>query len=373
MIRILHVFGALNRGGAETMIMNLYRQIDRTKIQFDFVVHTQEVGDYEKEIGELGGKVFRVPRYNIKNHLEYTHAWQEFFKAHPEYKLLHGHLRGSAFQYLKVAKQNGLKTIMHSHSISSRGEGIEKHIKNLLRFPMRKWVDYPYACSTEAGIWLFGKNIVKNKKFKIIKNGIDIEKYEYSKIKRESLRKKLGLKEEKIIGHVGSFTYPKNHKFLLEIFNEVQKQRDDVKLLLVGDGELREEITDQIKRQNLEEKIILAGLVENVQDYLQVMDVFLFPSHFEGLPVSVVEAQATGLKCFLSDRITQEVDLDCDLIDWNSLEKSSKEWSEEILNNLDYERYSRNENIEKAGYDVRVNAIELEENYNIISNEGVIL
>ena len=363
MIRILHVFGSLNRGGAETMIMNLYRHIDRNRIQFDFVVHSNEKGAYEKEIEELGGKIFRVPRYNIKNHLIYTNIWEKFFSEYKEYKIIHGHLRGSAFQYLKVAKKMGLKTIMHSHSTSSRGEGIEKVVKNLLRYLMRRWIDYPCACSTEAGVWLFGKNIIKNPNFKIIKNGIETGKYKYSEERRRKMRKLLNLKDEVILGHVGSFTYPKNHKFLIDIFSEIQKKEKNSKLILVGDGELRGEINEKVKKLNLEDKVIFTGIVNNVEDYLQVMDVFVFPSYFEGLPVSVIEAQATGVKCVLSNTITKEVEIRKNLIFWENINTKVEKWADIIFRNLKYKRCIKNDFVIEKGYDVKKNALHLAKYY----------
>ena len=159
-IRILHVFGQMNRGGAETMIMNLYRHIDRTKIQFDFMVHSEEKCAFDDEIGQLGGKIYRVPRYNGRNHFLYIKEWSKFISNHKEYKIIHGHIRSTASFYLKVCKDNDRVTIIHSHSTSSGSGIISSVVKNILQYPIRKIADYFIACSIPAGKWLFGENIV---------------------------------------------------------------------------------------------------------------------------------------------------------------------------------------------------------------------
>lgn len=366
MIRILHVLGGLNRGGAETMLMNIYRNIDKEIIQFDFVIHTNQPQDYEKEIIKNGGKIYRFPRYNIKNHFKYVHIWREFFNEHKEYKIIHGHQRGAAFIYLKIAKIYGLNTIMHSHSTSSRGGGIEKLVKNLLRYLMRKYVDYPLACSEKAGKWLFGSN----RKFEVIKNGIDMYKYTFSASTREIIRKRLLLGNKIVIGHVGSFTFAKNHMFLIEIFSEFHKKYKNSTLLLIGDGVLRDKIIKKIDELGLQESVILLGVVPDVYNYLQAIDLFLFPSFFEGLPVSVVEAQASGLKCILSDSITNEVDLNSNLIVWKSLKENAISWSELLHKNLNYVRKDTSENICKMGYSVKKTVQEISNLYNEIYDKG---
>lgn len=371
MIRILHVLGGLDRGGAETMLMNIYRNIDKDKIQFDFVVHTNKVGEYEQEIVNGGGKIYHFPRYNIKNHMSYKKVWREFLQNHKEYKIIHGHQRGAAFIYLKLAKEDNRITIMHSHSTSSRGSGLEKILKNLLRYPMRNYVDYPFACSIKAGQWLFGNCILKNINFRVIKNGIDISKYIFDAEKREELQDKLGIKGKIVLGHVGSFSIPKNHMFLLDIFSEFNKNYPNSILLLVGDGELRSSIQDRIKALELQDRVIFIGVVSNVCDYLQTMDIFVFPSIFEGLPVSVVEAQASGLQCILSDSITNEIDLNCGLITWQSLKDNCKIWSETIGRHMKYCRKNTSKYISNAGYGIKETSKEITDIYLKI-NERII-
>lgn len=363
MIRILHVLGGLDRGGTETMLMNIYRNINRENIQFDFIIHTTKRQDYEEEILNKGGKIYRFPKYNIKNHICYSNWWEEFFLEHQEYKIIHGHQRGAAFLYLKIAKKFGLKTIMHSHSISSRGKGIEKLIKDILRYPMRKYVDYPLACSIAAGKWLFGNNILENKKFKIIKNGINIGKYVFDSKKRDTIRKELNLNGKIVVGHVGSFTDAKNHKFLIEIFSKFQKFHKNAILMLVGDGPLKKEILLQIYKLGLVKSIMLVGNVPNVNDYLQVMDIFVFPSKYEGFGMAVIEAQASGLKCIISNMLPVEINVCNDLIRCLSLDISQNEWVNLMNVEVNYKRKNKSNEINKKGYSSELVANSLENIY----------
>lgn len=350
MIRILHVLGGLNRGGTETMLMNIYRNIDREKFQFDFIIHSAEIQDYEEEILNNGGRIYRFPRYNIKNHVSYSKMWEKFFLEHPSYEIIHGHQRGAAFIYLKIAKRFGLKTIMHSHSISSRGKGVERIVKDFLRYPMRKYVDYPFACSIAAGKWLFGNNIPENKKFKVIKNGISIEKYIFDLKKRNAIRKKLELDGKIVVGHVGSFTEAKNHKFLIEIFKKFQNFHKNAMLLLLGEGPLKKDILLQIYKLGLSKDVMLIGNVDNVHDYLQAMDIFVFPSKHEGFGMAVIEAQASGLKCIISNMLPVEINVCDDLIRYLSLDTPQNEWVKLINDEINYKRKNKSTEISKEGY-----------------------
>lgn len=350
-IRILHVLGTLNRGGAETMIMNIYRSIDRTKIQFDFMIHTDKECDYNDEIIKFGGKIYNVPRYIGRNHFKYKKAWDSFFNIHPEYKIVHGHMRSTASIYLKIAKKHGLITIAHSHSTSSRGNKFEQLVKNIMQFPIRYIADYLFACSDEAGKWLFGRNVLNKGNYKVIKNAIDIEKYTFNEVKRNEIRETLSIEDKFVVGHVGSFTYPKNHKFLISVFYEVQKQYKDSILLLVGDGELRPYIQKQIDDLGINDKVKLTGVVANVNDYMQAMDVFVFPSLWEGLPVTVVEAQASGLQCFISDKVTEEVCI-TPCIKSISLNESVKNWAYKIIFSKKNRRYETSFYMERSGFDI---------------------
>lgn len=350
-IRILHVLGRLDRGGAETFVMNLYRNIDRTKVQFDFVKHTEDKCDFDEEIAKLGGRIYTISRYNGKNHFYYKKQWERFFNAHPEYKIIHGHMRSTSSIYLSIAKAYGLRTIAHSHSTASRGNLLERSIKYIMQLPIRYIADYLLACSDEAGKWLFGKKVLGKNNYMLLKNAIDIDKYTFNQAIRKEMRKKLDIEEKFVIGHVGSFSYPKNHKFLVKIFSEVFKNNKDSVLLLLGDGVLRDEIINQVKQLGLNGFVYFVNNVENVNDYLQAMDVFVFPSIYEGLGIALIEAQAAGLPCVVSDAVPKEAFI---IEDIKVLKLTNIiTWSKQLT---DYKNINRNNAkdylFRKAGYDI---------------------
>lgn len=365
-IRILQVFGALNRGGAETMIMNIYGNMDTSQIQFDFIIHTKEKCDFTDEIVKLGGKIYSVPAYRGLNHFAYKKAWKDFFHRHPEYKIVHGHMRSTASIYMSIAKKYGRKTIAHSHSTASRGNRLERLVKNLMQIPIRYIADYLFACSNEAGKWLFGKRSLGKDNYRVIKNAIETEKYVFNEAIRNEIRKKIGVEHKFVVGHVGSFTYPKNHSFLIDVFYQIQIKKKDSVLLLVGDGQLRRDIEIKIERLGIKDKVILTGVVPNVNDYMQAMDFFLFPSLWEGLPVTVIEAQASGLTCAISDRITQEVNI-TPFIQTISLDETAEVWADKIILSKEGHRFKANDIIIKSGFDVRNSMEELTAFYEDIS------
>lgn len=358
MIRVLQVFGRMDRGGAETMIMNLYRNIDRTKVQFDFVVHTDEKCAFDEEIKALGGYIYSVPRLNIKNTLNYKKSWKELLRNHSEWRIVHGHIASSASIYLAVAHKQGRYTISHSHSI---GTGKYHFIRKLLEFKII--ADYYMACSIAAGLFLFGENKVNSDLFKLLPNAISTYDYEYDPLARDKVRKAFNITGEALIGHVGSFTDVKNHRFLLEIFSAIKKKQFNAKLMLVGDGPLRSGIETKAKELGIYEDIIFTGVRSDVNELLQAMDYFVFPSLFEGLPVTLVEAQASGLPITMSDKVPEEAVLTKDLVTIMSLNQSADEWADHILSRLGKERYGHVEEIKAAGYDISDTSKWLEEFY----------
>jgi Glycosyltransferase len=351
----------MNRGGAETIVMNFYRNIDRTKIQFDFILHSKRKGAYDEEIRELGGRIFYVPRYSLKSALNYMTVWNRFFREHPEYRVIHGHIRSTASIYLAIAKKYKLATIAHSHNTES-GSGLNAFVKDTLQRPLKSnWVDYLFACSESSGEWLFGsKNMPR---VSILKNAIDANRFAYNEIIRIKTRKELGLDQNSIIGHVGRFDEQKNHKFLIDIFNVIHKQNRNAVLLLVGAGHLEPQIKDKVKKLGLESNVRFMGVRSDIPELLQAMDIFVFPSHYEGLPVAIIEAQAAGLMCVLSDAITTEVKI-TDLVTFISLSESAEQWAEKILAYQEnVARENTYANIVNAGYDVKSTANWLQEFY----------
>lgn len=352
---VLHVLGCLNRGGAETMVMNLYRTIDREKLQFDFIVHTQTSCDYDNEIIKMGGTIFRAPKYNGKNHFYYINWWDKFFKENHKYHILHSHLRSLASLYLPIASSYGLITIAHSHSISN-GKGIIGLFKDVMQRDVRDKADYLFACSENAGKWMFGKSVGERSNYRIIPNAIDSKKFLYNEEKRNKIRDNMGIGKSFVIGHVGRISKVKNQLFLLDVFKLIHRKNLNSRLLLIGDGELRKELERKIKRLCLQEAVILAGNRDNVQDYYQAMDVFVFPSLWEGLGIAVIEAQANGLTCIVSDKVPMEVDMGCGLVIKKALEDGIDSWVETILGKRNTNRMLDTDTISKAGYDIIENA-----------------
>lgn len=369
-IRVLQIVGRMERAGLETLIMNIYRNIDRKKIQFDFLCHFEEEGHYNDEIRELGGIIYEMPK--IKSSTK-TYYWKifhylkelnQFFKNHKEFKIIHGHMTNTAALYMPIAKYYGVKTcIAHSHLTKSR-QGLTGKITSLLQLPIQQVSTDYFACSKEAGKWLFSKDIINNSnKFRVINNAIDTDKYEYDEKEREKYRKDLNIESDFVIGHVGRFFYQKNHEFLIEIFYEIQKKEPNSKLLLIGRGKLEENIKEKVIKLGIREKVLFLGVREDISNLMQAMDVFVMPSYFEGLPVVGVEAQAAGLKCLFSDKITKEADIIGDN-EFLSLEEGAKYWSEKILKyKSNYQRKSTKKIIIEKGYDIKETAKWLENYY----------
>ena len=356
MIRILQVVTHMNRGGLETMLMNYYRNIDRTQIQFDFLTHRDYDGDYGKEIVSLGGKIYHLPVLNPFSR-KYKKSLEKFFDHHPEYGIVHVHQDCMSSVILKIAKKKNIAVrIAHSHSTSQ-----DKNLKYLVKMYYRRQIPYfsthLFACSVAAGKWMFG-----DRKFEVLNNAIDAEKFRFDESKRTTIRAGLQIQEgELLVGHVGRFCYPKNHRFLIEIFNEIRK-RIPSKLILVGDGELRKDIEQKVKEYGLEDKVIFTGVISDVSEILQAMDAFVFPSNYEGLPVTLVEAQAAGLPCLISDRVPLECKI-TDLVRQIPLAESSEKWADLVIKSAKTNRKNTFLEIRNAGFDIKESAKYLQDFY----------
>lgn len=362
-IRILHVIGIMNRGGAETMIMNLYRHIDRSLVQFDFVENSVEPAAFDDEIFSLGGKIYRCPHYNGKNHFAYRKWWESFFAAHEgEYGIIHGHLGSAAAIYLFIAKKHGLYTIAHSHNTGTRS--LRNALYGAYAFPTRYIADFFFGCSQAAGLSRYGQRVCEDpQRFAILKNAIETERFAFHPELREEIRKKFCVEDRLVIGHVGRFFAQKNHRFLIEVFAQIHRAEPRAVLLLVGDGELRPKIEEQVRLLDLTEHVIFTGVQADVSSFYQAMDVFAFPSLYEGLGIAVVEAQGTGLPCVISDKVPTESILADNLVTVMRLQDSSEAWAEHILSRLGQPRHSRTEELRAAGYDIHDTAKWLEEYY----------
>ena len=352
MIRILQCVGSLEFGGAQSFIMEIYRKIDRSAFQFDFIVFEGEVKDNAAEINELGGRIFECPRYSPKNHFAFMKWWKAFFKSHPEYRVFHSHLRSCVSLILPMAKKAGCTTIVHSHS-TSNGTGLKSFIKAVFQYPIRYLADYLFACSTVSGKWLYGNNVTSKNNFKVIPNSIDISRFVFSDEKRARGRQQLQIDpDDFVIGHVGRFHPVKNHRFLVDVFAEICKEKHNAKLLLIGDGELFDDMRSYCSALGLVDKVIFTGSRRDTSQYYSVMDVFVFPSLWEGVPVSVVEAQAAGLPCIISNTITKDV-CQTDFVAIRSLQEGVEVWASAIVDSFTpKDRKLEQENRDRlSGYD----------------------
>lgn len=363
MIRVLHVVTYMGRGGLETMLMNYYRNIDRSRVQFDFLVHRNFEADYDKEILSMGGRIFHISRLVPWSRL-YRKKLKNFFLEHPEYRIVHVHQDCLSSVALQCAKECGVPVrIAHSHNRNQ-----DKNIKYLIKLyymkQIPKFATEYFACSKEAGDWMF-----KGENYHILYNAIDASAYTYSYEKSKEIRKRLGLENNYVIGHVGRFDEQKNHTFLLDIFCEYLKNDSSARLLLVGDGKLRTSIQDKAKSLGIYNNVIFTGVRSDVADLLQAMDIFVFPSLYEGLGIAAVEAQASGLPCILSDRVPIECKM-TDKVEFLPLEGTLEIWTNHIMAFKNTPRLNTYEDIYKAGYDIKENAIKLQKFYCDIDGEN---
>lgn len=346
----------MNRGGLETMLMNYYRQIDRTRVQFDFLVHRTERGDYDDEIEALGGRIYRLPRL-VPWSKAYLAALDGFFAGHPEYKVVHVHQDCLSSVILRSAQKAGVPVrIAHSHN-ANQDRNLKYPIKLFYREKIGKYATDLFACGQDAGRWMFcGAD------FHMLNNAIDAAGYRYDADTCQRMRSELGIDADAfVVGHVGRFSPQKNHAYLLDIFAAVHEKRPDARLLLVGDGELRGEIEGKVQSLGLTDCVIMTGVRGDVAALLQAMDVFVFPSHYEGLPVTMVEAQAASLPCFISDKVPTDCKL-TDLVESIPLEDRPEVWAEKILV-ANTERRDMYEEIVAAGFDIAENAKWLQRYY----------
>lgn len=363
-IRVLHVFHSMNCGGAENMIMNLYRKIDKEKIQFDFLVHTQKKGFFDEEIQKLGGRIYNVPYFNGINYFKYKKEVKKFFASHAdEYKIVHGHVGSCAAIYLAEAKRQGLYTIAHSHNTYAKRVSAKDIIYKAIAKKVRGTAKFFLACTMDAGIARFGERTVYSDKFMVLKNAINLSFYRTEENIEKRIKEELKLKGDCIVGHIGRFNEQKNHTFLLDIFKEVLLKNSDSMLLLVGEGNLRGEIEQRAIELGIKEKVVFAGVREDVNVLLNVMDCFVFPSFYEGLGIAAVEAQCVGLPCFINETLPRDLLINDNVFSL-SLNDSPERWATEILEKRrkispDIAR----QNIISAGYDINTTVKELEEFY----------
>lgn len=361
-IRIAQVIGKWVGGGVEAVVMNYYRHIDKSKIQFDFICDEDSTNIPYEEIEKLGGKVILIPPY------------QKLFRYHKElkrilkegnYKIVHSHINTLSVFSLFAAKCAKVPVrIAHSHSTTNKKEKKKNLMKQVLK-PFSKLFATDYMCCSElAGRWLFGDKLYDEKKIYLLNNAIDLHKFEYNEKIREEVRKELNIDEKTfVMGHIGRFVTVKNHEFLLEVFHAIYKENRNSILLLAGQGPLKEKIEQKVKEMNLNKAVQFLGQRSDTNRLYQAMDVFVLPSLYEGLPVVGVEAQAAGLLCVLSDDMTKETKV-LETTTFLSLNEGAKKWADTIGSvTKQFERKNMLNEMEQKGFDIQKEVKKLEEIY----------
>lgn len=359
-IRILMINYKMQCAGIEAFIMNVYRNIDRNKIQFDFLVHYKEPQYYDNEIVKLGGKIYRLSVREDNNFVKYFNDLKFFFDTHKEYKIVHGHMESFGVFYFKAAETGGVPVrIAHSH-IAQKNSGLKGIIKDILNKGFALYATDLFACSDSAGKFVFGDNA----KYTVFNNAIDVDLFRYNTIVREAVRQELGILDNQfVIGHVGRFNTQKNHTFLIDIFSEIHHKDPTAILLLIGEGDLEKEINDKVLLLGLSNVVRFLGVRRDVNRLYQAMDLFLMPSLFEGLPVSGIEAQAAGLKCVFSDTVTERTAV-TENVEFISLKTSASDWAKTILRWREgYVREDTSGELIGSGYDIKVQARNLQSFY----------
>ncbi len=359
-IRVAMIMGKMVGGGVESVVLNYYRYINRQHIQFDFYVDEDSTIVPEKEIESLGGKVFRLPPY--QHVFSYSKNLKEFLKQN-EYEIVHSHLNTLSVFPLRIAKQCGVPVrIAHNHSTSAPGEHVSNMIKTCLK-PLSKLYPTNFVSPTKyAGQWLFGEKIANNELF-ILKNAIETESFLFKEDVRQTFRQKLGYQaDDFVIGNIGRLVWQKNQSFVIQVFAKVIQEIPNAKLLIIGEGHLKEELIALVKQLNLTAAVTFIPYVSHVENYFQVMDLFLFPSHYEGLGMTVIEAQVSGLFVLGSSELPKDVELTTQYKALN-LSAPVEEWVQVIVANRSYKRCGQRETIINNGYEISVEANQLEEYY----------
>lgn len=361
-IKVLQVFTILNRGGAETSLMNYYRNIDKAKIHFDFLVHREEQGAFEGEIRNMGGKIFRLPPLHPLKLKSYKAAVKKFFDDHEGYQIIHGQSSELGIYIYQEAKSRNVPVIIaHAHS-SKMNFDLKAIFRLKWKSEMLKYINTYFSCGLDSAYYLFGKKLAQ--KSYQINNAVDCEKFRFNQVSRTAMKIELGATNNYNIAHIGSFNKIKNHVFIIKIFSEFVKIQPSSQLFLIGEGLLKSKIETLVVKLKLTNKVIFMGSRNDVPDVLQAMDLFLLPSYYEGLPLSLIEAQTSGILSVISDRIPHESVLLPENVLVLSLNDSAAAWVKQIIiKQKGFTRIDQSMKIKNLGYDINTNAVKLEQKY----------
>lgn len=345
MIRVLHIMSSLFVGGTEQYVMNCFRKIDQDLIRFDFCILNEAIGKHEAEVMEKGAAVHHLIPFS-KNPIKNLYQYKSLLKKE-KYDVIEIHSGTSTrYFYAYIAKKYKVKKVIyHAHNTSDTPASLaERYCSRQIP----RYCDLLIACSKKAGNYIYGKNT----KFHIIKNAVDLKRYAYSRTVRDEKREQLGIeKTTLVIGAVGRLNRQKNPLFLIEVLEDILNSRKDCRLLLIGDGELREEIEKRARKNGIDKKVIITGMVEEVNKYMQAFDVFVMPSFYEGLPFAGIEAQAAGLPCVFSDSITDEAGIASNVI-FLPIDKGTSLWKKAILKMEKIGRVETMKELIQSGYDL---------------------
>lgn len=365
MIRILQDVSHMDRAGIETILMRYYSRIDRTKFQFDFLINKNKKGAYDEEIIKLGGKLYHTPGLNPLKIIKYKKYIKKLIKDNPDIKILHAHNDAMEYPALLAAKEiNFPVRISQSHNTSIDFD-LKWPIKTLYRKLIPSVANYYFGCGKDAVKYFFGDKTINNNNYTIIRNAIETQNFIYNEKTRNKIRKLLNINENTfLIGHVGRFTNQKNHNFIIETMFRffIKEPFADVKVILIGDGELEGKIKNKIKKYNMEDKFIFTGNIPNTNEYYQAIDLFILPSKYEGLPLVGIEAQTACVPCIISNKVTDEVKI-TNLVEFLPLDE--KVWVDMIIEkmNTKHQRKDMTKQIKEKGYDIDTEVKRLESIY----------
>ena len=365
-LRILHIAFTMHARGTETWLMNVLRRIDKKRFQFDFLTIEGETGVYDKEIKALGGNLYACPHPDNKG--AFLRGLREVLEKNGPYDVVHAHpytLSGLAL--LQALRAKVPVRIVHSHTDRRKASRDKSFLRRgyigAMKSLIKKTATYGLAASEEAAQSLFGKSWQKDSRWNVMHCGIDLDPFKNKKSKVK-IRKELGIPEKaNVIGHVGGLNFEKNHDFLIDLFISLSKRNMRLHLILVGDGPLKEKIADKIKTAGIEDRVTMTGVRDDIADLLSAMDVFVFPSLFEGLGLATIEAQAAGIPCVLADTVPREAEIVDGAVDFLSLEDNQKQWEKTILKRLEENTIDAH----RALAQVEASAFNIEHNVTMLS------